>query len=471
MKQLRAFPFSRLLAWLFLAANASPEASGGTLNKNATLVSEGTTRYWDYYVPDNLSPKAQVVAVLHGGGQDKDQILDPLRVSPAKEWLRIADEHKVIVIFPNGVNVATGLGTGTNLSWNDARNDNSTTSTKDDILFFNLLLDWAGENFDVAEHRIYFTGSSNGGLMSYRVAQEMSHRVAAVAAFIANKPALDGAGDPEFPISVSICNGQGETLYMPWAGGYVSGNVNAGTVLSAPATRDYWVNVNGCATTPQITPFPNLDPADGSVASRLLHTGGTDLTEVELIVVGNGGHVIPSIAHPYNPANLNAQGLGIQNRDLEGARVAWAFLSRQTLGRTRPTTFAGWMAEQGFTDPLADPDGDGINHLLTYVTGADLAATPRDRLPAVGIATFNHGGDDSRHVTFTYHLRNDASGFNLALQCSPDLDDWQDATPSLVTVQTTDKRDGTTSIVMREAAPLANAPGARFYRIAASAIP
>jgi polyhydroxybutyrate depolymerase len=456
---------------VMVTGGAGLRAFAGMLHKDATLVSEGTVRYWDYYVPDALPPKVPVVVVLHGGGQTKDQILDPQRVSPAKEWLQIADEHKVLIVIPNGVNVSTGLGTGTSLSWNDARSDNSTTSTKDDILFFNLLLDWVEANFDVGTQRIYFTGSSNGGLMCYRVAQEMSHRVAAVAPFIANQPALDAAGDPEFPVSVFICNGQGETLYMPWAGGTVSGNVNAGTVISAPATRDYWVGVNACAATPQITPYPNLDPAEGSTATRLLHTGGTDQTEVQLIVVFDGGHVIPSIEHPYNPANLIAQGLGIQNHDIEGFREAWTFLSRQTLGQTRPTTFAGWMAGNGFTDPLGDPDENGINHLLTYVTGADLAVAPHDRLPNTGIDTFDAGSGNARHVTFTYHRRNDASGFSLAIQRSTDLLSWHDATPFLVPVQTINNRDGTSSFLTREVSPLANAPAPRFYRVTVSSVP
>jgi hypothetical protein len=237
---------------------------------------------------------------------------------------------------------------------------------------------------------------------------------------------------------------------MPWAGGYVSGNVNAGTVISAPATRDYWVSFNACAATPQITPYPNLNPSDGSTATRLLHTGGADQTEVQLIVVGNGGHVIPSIEHRYVPANLAAQGLGIQNLDIEAFREAWAFLSRQTLGRTRPTTFAGWMTGNGFSDPFGDSDGNGIHHLLTYVTGADLALESRDRLPEIGIVSFDAGGGPARHISFTYHRRNDASGFSLAVESSTDLTHWQDAAPFLIPVETTDQRDGTTRMVMRE---------------------
>jgi hypothetical protein len=46
----------------------------------------------------------------------------------------------------------------------------------------------------------------------------------------------------------------------------------------------------------------------------------------------------------------------------------------------------------------------------------------------------------------------------------------KDAMPFLVTTRTTDNRDGTTTIVMREAAPLANAPATFFYRVAVSII-
>ena len=90
---------------------------------------------------------------------------------------------------------------------------------------------------------------------------------------------------------------------------------------------------------------------------------------------------------------------------------------------------------------------------------------PLTRLPGNGIATYNIGGaGNAAYGTFTYHRRNDASGFTLTLQRSTDLQSWHDAKPFLVLMQTTDNRDGTSSFLMREATPLSSASGPRFYR-------
>jgi hypothetical protein len=43
--------------------------------------------------------------------------------------------------------------------------------------------------------------------------------------------------------------------------------------------------------------------------------------------------------------------------------------------------------------------------------------------------------------------------------------------PFLVIARTSDNRDGTTTIVMREAAPLANAPATRYCHVAVSIVP
>jgi len=50
------------------------------------------------------------------------------------------------------------------------------------------------------------------------------------------------------------------------------------------------------------------------------------------------------------------------------------------------------------------------------------------------------GASSAAYGTFTYHHRNDASGFTLALQRSPNLQSWHDATPHLTPVHTTDNR-------------------------------
>jgi polyhydroxybutyrate depolymerase len=459
-----------LRLWFPLLILLAGKALGGTLNTDGALFSGGLTRVFNYYVPANLAVERPVVVLLHGGGQDKDSILNANATSPVKEWLELADENQFLLIVPNGVNLASGSPTGNAQSWNDGRADNFTTSTADDISFFHALLHWAEKRFNVDRQRVYFTGSSNGGLMCYRVAQEMSPRVAAIAAFIANKPAQDINSDPEFPISVSICNGEGETLFMPWVGGIVSGNNNAGTVISAVATRDYWVGFNQCATTPVQTNFPNINTSDGSTATRLLHTGGADGTETELIIIFDGGHVIPSIDHVFTPANLAAQGLGKQNRDIDGPRQAWSFLSRQRLGQSRPQNLQEWMRSRGYTDLSADPDSDGLGHLLTYAIGADLVASLSASLPRMGVLSLVSGGNNSQnYATFSYQQRTDQLGTQRLIQYSNDLQNWLNVTTELIPVETIMHDDGTTRFVLREATPISPSESRRFYRLRVAA--
>jgi len=389
---------------------AVPYSHGGALLEDLSMTVDGTERTWHAYVPEGLAPAHPVVVALHGGSSSADTLLDPNRVSPFKEWLEIADDAGVLVLFPDGTDASSGLTEGNRLSWNDGRADNSTVSEQDDVAFFNRLLDWAEANFAVDPSRIYFTGSSNGGLMCFRVAREMSHRVAAIAPFIANSPKNRTNSGPEFPISVFICSGQGEEVFMPWAGGFVAGNPAAGEVLSATATRDLWVGLTGVEPNPQETLIPNLE-AEGSTAGRQLYTGGDDGSEVAFVVVINGGHVIPSRSHRYSDSSLSLIGLGIQNHDFEAFREAWTFLERQRLGTTRSSSFDEWMTARGFSDPAADPDGDGRSLAETYLSG-----------PAgTRILSVKQDGDE---VRLRLTRRETATGLSATVERSRDLHDW-----------------------------------------------
>jgi len=428
---------------------AIPYAHGGTLLEDLSMTVDGTERTWHAYVPDGLAPAHPVVVALHGGSSSADTLLDPNRVSPFKEWLGIADEAGLVVLFPNGTDASTGLTEGDSLSWNDGRTDNTTVSGQDDIAFFGRLLDWAEANFAVDPSRIYFTGSSNGGLMCFRVAREMSHRVAAIAPFIANSPKNRTNGDPEFPISVFICNGQGEEVFMPWDGGFVAGNPAAGEVLPATATRDLWVGLNGVDPSPEETPIPNLE-AEGSTAGRQLYTGGHDGAEVAFVVVVNGGHVIPSRAHRFSDASLSLIGLGIQNHDFEAFREAWAFLERQRLGATRSPSFDEWMTARGFTDPAADPDGDGRSHAETYWSGSHGGR----------ILSIEENGDG---VHLRLNRREAATGLSATVERSEDLRDWSRMGGTLAIEEARRDGDGPVSLRLED---LENpAPAAVFYRV------
>lgn len=305
----------------------------GTLVTANTLPHDGLTRYFHYYVPNGLGASPPLVILLHGGTRGYTTVISGN--SYAQEWFSVADDEKFLLIIPNGVDPNTGATDTEDQNWNDCRADDMDTATgADDVGFISALIDWAISNFNIDTQRVYSTGASNGGMMSYRLAKELGYRIAAIACFIANEPAVSECGGLPYPVPVFICNGDGETVFMPWDGGYVV-DASRGTVQSAIATRDFWIARNGTSTTPSaVVNYPNIDLFDNTTVSSALYTGGIEGAEVMFYTVSNGGHTIPSIN--YELSLLELAIVGPQSNDIEGARHAWAYLSTHTLGASVP---------------------------------------------------------------------------------------------------------------------------------------
>jgi polyhydroxybutyrate depolymerase len=320
---------------LLIVALGAPSLMAGTWVEDQVLLHDGLNRSYRYFIPDVQPPGGYpVLFLLHGGGGDMRNMLNN---GTHAEWPFIADEAGVMLIVPNGVNRETGDPDGEDQAWNDCRSDVEIADTSaDDVGFINALIDWADASYAIDLTRIYSTGSSNGGMMSFRLAFELDERIAAIAPFIANLPADDSeCRKPSRAMPVFISNGDAEDNYMPWEGGCVvaaSGTCRRGSVLSAEETRDFWIAHNQISSLPVETiDYPDLDPTDGATATSFRYEGGFEGTEVAFYRIRGGGHVGPTIAHPRSRLYLQLAGLGNQCEDIEGAREAWAFLSRFTL--------------------------------------------------------------------------------------------------------------------------------------------
>ena len=330
---------ARQIRWIavLVATLLAGSLSAGTWLEQQIASDGEIDRYYRAYVPDDSSPGMPLVLLLHGGGGDYT-LTDS---GPDAEWVELADLHRFLLIAPNGYSPESGQADGDDQHWNDCRGDiEINLSTQDDIFFFNELLDWAIGAYQIDTQRVYVTGGSNGGMMSFRAAFEMGDRVAAIAAFIANLPAGDECATPVNITPTAIINGDAEELYMPWDGGCIfAADCSRGLVVSAEATRDFWLAHNRIdAPDPEITEFPDIIPGDDSTVVRTVYEGGLQGSTVAFYRVRNGGHNKPSIEHPYNPLALLLAGLGIQNRDMESARQAWNFLSEHTLDGAPPAS-------------------------------------------------------------------------------------------------------------------------------------
>ena len=111
----------------------------------------------------------------------------------------------------------------------------------DDVGWLTSILDDLIDRFPVDEERIYVTGLSNGGFMSYRMACELSDRVAAIAS-VAGMDFADATDCvPAEPVSVLHIHGTADDT-VPYDGWDLPGYV-------IPSARDSvvrWAERAGC---------------------------------------------------------------------------------------------------------------------------------------------------------------------------------------------------------------------------------
>ncbi len=318
-----------------------------------TFTNETPLRRFGFSLPDQ--PPAQplpLVIHLHGGASTAAKSMEAS--SPASVWRTIADRDKAVVLFGEGTANDPLWTAVQGYFWNDCRAYRGyPTSDEDDIAYLRRLIDWAvnesGQSIDT--NRIYITGASNGGLMTFRAAREMSADLAGIATFIANLEEDPGCGTPANPIPVFLCNGTSDA-FMPYAGGAVTSVTLGvrGDVVSTDETFAYWQRVNGTQGQPTVTDIPNSVIGDNSTVSVIRYGGGREGAEVALYRVNGGNHSIPSILH-QNGGNR-------QNHDIEGIEEAWAFLRRFTRQGLTPSPNA--------VPVPADYDGDGLDDFATF---------------------------------------------------------------------------------------------------------
>ena len=217
------------------------------------------------YEKTQLTPL--VLAFHGGGGQGRDQ-------EKASRMDNTSDANGFIVVYPNG----------TGRSWNSGH-DPALFPLKfniDDVGFVSALIDFLTDEFSINANRIYSTGISNGGIFSYRLASELSTRIAAIASVAGSMtPLIDY--HPERPLSVMHFHGTADT-WCPWAGGTT--RTGTGVVISVQDTINFWIDHNACNHTSSIT-YQQGDTTCHTYGQ------GREGTEVVLCTIEEGGHTWP----------------------------------------------------------------------------------------------------------------------------------------------------------------------------------
>lgn len=187
------------------------------------------------FVPESYDPNtpAPLIVLLHGYGMTgavQDMYMG---------FSAIAHTHGFLLVLPDGLNSALGPR-----FWNatDAC-CNFFGSTTDDSAYIRGLIEEARAQYAVDERRIFVTGHSNGGFMSYRMACDHAEVVAAIASFAGATWDNPASCSPSEPVHVLQVHGTADATIL--YGGGVLSQAYPGAVKSV----ETWNAYNGCTNT------------------------------------------------------------------------------------------------------------------------------------------------------------------------------------------------------------------------------
>jgi polyhydroxybutyrate depolymerase len=263
-----------------------------------SIFTGGEYRIYRVYIPNiySSSNAAPLVFNFHGYGSNNVQ------QEYYGDFRPISDTANFILVHPQGTIVNGNTG------WN---NFGPVSQASDDINFISDLIDSLSAQYNIDQNKVYSTGMSNGGFMSYDLACFLSHRITAVASVTGSMITLHkNACSPVHPTPVMQIHGTADQV--------VSYNGSGGIVASMhiDSLVKHWVQFNNCNPAPSITQVPDINTADGCTAERHVYAGGSSGTKVELYKIINGGHTWPGSFPSFN---------GNTNQDFKASSEIWRF--------------------------------------------------------------------------------------------------------------------------------------------------
>lgn len=290
----------KLLAFLICL----PLFTFGQQTINASITHGGLQRDYILYVPASYSAATSVPLVFnfHGYTSNANQQMWYGDFRP------IADTEGFIIVHPEGTLDNSGTSHW-NVGWGG--------STVDDIGFTESLIDNLSASYNIDNNRIYSTGMSNGGFMSYQLACELSDRIAAIASVTGS-------------MSTNWFNNCSPNHQMPIMEihGTADGSVPYATI---PSIMDFWTNFNNCNNTPIITNVPDINTNDGCTAEHQIWENGNNGSTVEHYKIIGGEHSWPGALFPN----------GVTNQDIDASEKIWEFFSKYDInGLISPTSIS-----------------------------------------------------------------------------------------------------------------------------------
>lgn len=217
-----------------------------------------TTRSFIQYTPSALSEKPALVISMHGlGGSGSFQ-----RTMYSLD--NLANKEKFIVVYPDGTFKVSGSN-----GWD--------ISGMSDVNFISAIIDSMASRHKIDRNRVFATGFSMGGMMSYKLACTITDKIAAIApasGYPMSKFGYDNVCKPTGPIPICHFHGTADNV-VEYSG--------LGTFVKN------FVTSNGC--TPTAT-SSNLS----SKIKKEIWTSCDSGSEIIIYHFNNMDHAYPTIA-------------------------------------------------------------------------------------------------------------------------------------------------------------------------------
>ena len=302
-----------------------------------TLVHNDLTREYIVYVPSSYSAEEGMPLVLnlHGFEGTGASQMNFFKMN------LVAEQEGFLIAYPSAIDG----------DWSDDIHDTFGDPSGDfNISFIDALLDAMAADFSVDSSRIYSTGYSQGGNLSYILASAFPDRFAAIASVAGTRalskyldepanalfpPLVPAVPDRAFPIL--HVHGTAD-IAVPYDGGEI---VNGGQTIAVPAVEDVlneWVANNGCDVPALINDLPNTYPDDNSTVTVFSYkecstyttaAGVNNSAEVLLYRVNGGGHSWP-LDPAIRPDDPPSWALPI-NSDFDANSEIWNFFAKHEL--------------------------------------------------------------------------------------------------------------------------------------------
>lgn len=297
-----------ILSFVYAAQVSSPLSIG---DHKLPIEVNGLERHYLVHIPASYDPTypTPVLLAFHGGGANADNMV---KFSGLNEK---SDKEGFIVVYPYGSGLLKKF-----LTFNAGNCCGYAMRHQiDDVEFTRRILDDLTRRVYVDIHRIYATGMSNGAMMVYRLASELSDRIAAIAPVAGTM----GTETVVTTRAVSVIHFHGSAdKNLPIHGGYGRG-LSGTNFYSVENSIRKWVKVNGCRQEPIVDTIPDR-ALDGTTIVRKSYGECKEGAEVMLVIIEGGGHTWPG-------QQPSTKILGKSTKNISANDLMWDFFMRHPI--------------------------------------------------------------------------------------------------------------------------------------------